>query len=393
MKTLPIISAFLLILCACKEPEEVTPRLPAIRIDDAFVQEGNGGANLSFSVTLDTISAVAITVEYYTREYTAQQGADYSRVSGTLTFAPGNQSQTITVPIIGDEVKEARELMEVYITNPVQATIARSRAIGEIINDDNSQPLAADGYITPETYPDYALVWHDEFDGTTMDPAVYTFEQGNNNGWGNNERQNYTSNNHTLANGKLIIEARNEGTTSAPQYTSSRIITKGKQEFKYGRIDIRAKVPVTQGVWPALWMLGGNIDAVSWPACGEIDIMELIGREPKTVHGTAHYGNNGSDRQYKGGSYLLTGSETFADAFHVFSILWRQDLIAWYLDDQLYFQLSAKDAAPYSFPFNQSFFFLFNVAVGGNWPGYPDATSVFPQQMEIDYVRVFQPNP
>jgi beta-glucanase (GH16 family) len=165
------------------------------------------------------------------------------------------------------------------------------------------------------------------------------------------------------------------------------MITKAKKEFQYGRIDIRARLPYGQGIWPAIWMLGANIDDVGWPRCGEIDIMELVGHLPKVSHGTAHYDVDGWAS--KGSSYALTTGQTFSDEFHVFTIVWEMNRIKWYVDYNKFFELSAQDVGG-TYPFNNPFFFIMNIAVGGNWPGDPDETTVFPQTMEVDYIRVFQ---
>ena len=156
-------------------------------------------------------------------------------------------------------------------------------------------------------------------------------------------------------------------------------------ELQYGRIDIRAKMPKGQGIWPALWMLGANIDQVSWPSCGEIDIMELVGHEPEITHGTVHYNENG--HRFTGGARALTEGD-LSDQFHVYSIVWERDKITWYLDNFEYFNFTRSQTTNY--PFNAPFFFIMNIAIGGNWPGNPDNTTVFPQEMVVDYIRVFE---
>ena len=239
-------------------------------------------------------------------------------------------------------------------------------------------------------YPDLTLVWSDEFNGSALNTGDWTFEIGNgNSGWGNNELQYYRSENTEVSNGFLTIEARKE-VFEGKQYTSSRIITKDKVDLRYGRIDIKAKLPEGQGIWPALWMLGSNIDAVGWPACGEIDIMELVGHVPNEVHGTVHYGPPSPNNLSTGTSFKLNSGK-FSDEFHLFSLVWQENLIQWYVDDQLYFTRNPSDLAD-TWPFNKDFFFIFNVAVGGNWPGSPNGSTVFPQQMVVDYIRVYQPN-
>ncbi len=246
------------------------------------------------------------------------------------------------------------------------------------------------GYTTPASYPGYTLVWADEFDNNALDGNTWKHDTGdgcpNVCGWGNNESIWYQSQNATVSDGFLTIEAREES-AGGYDYTSSRIKTQGTQSFKYGRIDIRAKLPYSKGLWPALWMLGEDINTVGWPACGEIDIMELIGgtNNDGVSHGTGHWDSSGHN--YQGGSYYLSNG-IFADEFHVFSIVWTSNQIQWFVDDNLYYTLDTSTADKTEF--QNPFFFIFNVSVGGNWPGYPDASTVFPQTMVVDYVRVFQ---
>ena len=245
------------------------------------------------------------------------------------------------------------------------------------------------GYSTPENYRGMSLVWRDEFEGHNLNPSDWKHETGGS-GWGNNELQYYQEKNTAVHNGYLIITAEKEN-VGGKNYTSSRIITQGKKEFQYGRVDIRALLPKGQGIWPALWMLGANATTVGWPACGEIDIMEMIGGPGKdnTVHGTAHWDNAGSHASY-GGKLSLDHPKILADEFHVFSILWTPTAITWYLDDVQY---EVIDTTPADLSELQNkFYFIFNVAVGGNWPGNPDATTTFPQRMIVDYVRIFQNN-
>jgi beta-glucanase (GH16 family) len=167
------------------------------------------------------------------------------------------------------------------------------------------------------------------------------------------------------------------------------MITKGRKSFLHGRVDIRAKLPEGQGIWPALWMLGDNIDSIGWPACGEIDIMEMIGHQPGTLYGTMHWGDTA---HHSKGNSLVLSSGKFNDEFHVFSLLWELGSIKLLLDNSEYFTLAKNEVAPDRYPFDEPQFFIFNVAVGGNWPGSPDASTVFPQRMIVDYLRVFQKN-
>jgi beta-glucanase (GH16 family) len=248
---------------------------------------------------------------------------------------------------------------------------------------------------------DYVLIWSDEFNGTALSSANWNIEIGDGTaqgipGWGNNELQYYRTENisfEDFGGGErgLVIEARDDGITVGPDtwnYTSSRIQSKDKAEFAYGRIEARIKMPKGQGIWPAFWMLGHDIDTRPWPASGEIDIVELVGHEPARIHGTIHYGTPYS---YRGNDFTL-GSGDFSDDFHIFAIEWDPGEIRWYVDETLYsLQRSWYSAeAPYPGPFDKPFFLLFNVAVGGNWPGSPDGSKVFPQRMLVDYVRVYQ---
>lgn len=249
-----------------------------------------------------------------------------------------------------------------------------------------SDTISDEGYTTPLEYEGMTLVWNDEFEGDALNTADWTFEIGGH-GWGNNELQFYRQENTTVENGYLTITAKQESYMDR-QYTSSRIITKDKQTFQYGRVDIRAMLPRGQGIWPALWMLGADFPDTQWPACGEIDVMEMIGGSGRenTVHGTVHWDNAG-DHAYYGNDYTLS-SGTFADKFHVFSIIWNESSITWYVDD-VQFNVIDIDVPELS-EFQNEFFFIMNIAVGGNWPGSPDGSTVFPQQMKVDYVRVFQ---
>lgn len=234
----------------------------------------------------------------------------------------------------------------------------------------------------------WELVWSDEFDATTLDASSWTRETGGH-GWGNNELQYYTNRdvNSFLENGHLVIQALEEN-YGGRQYTSARIKSQNKRFFKYGKFEASLKLPYGQGLWPAFWMLGQNIPTVGWPACGEIDIMEMIGgpNRDNTSYGTAHWEDNGQHLQ-SGGNYTLS-SGIFADDFHKFTIIWEYQSIRWYVDDNLFYTLSIT---PFDrTEFHKEFFIILNVAVGGNWPGPPDSSTVFPQRMEIDYVRVYE---
>lgn len=230
----------------------------------------------------------------------------------------------------------------------------------------------------------YTLIWSDEFGGTDLNLNQWTYDIGQGDwGWGNNELQYYTnsSSNVSVDNGYLNITALNEQFGSA-NYTSARIKSKGLFDFTYGRVEARIKVPVGQGLWPAFWMLGANIDNVSWPQCGEIDVMEHINNET-IIHGTHHYNNNGW--QYSGGSVSCDANE-----FQVYSIEWSPLSIQWFLNDVMYYETDISSSSISKEEFHEPFFFLINLAVGGNWPGSPNGATQFPAVMQVDYVRVYQ---
>ena len=230
------------------------------------------------------------------------------------------------------------------------------------------------------------LVWSDEFSTGALDQTKWTYELGGG-GWGNNELETYTNANDNvyMSGGNLVIQAKQTGPNA---YTSGRIITKGKQNFQYGRIDVRAKLPKGKGVWPAIWMLGSDIDQNNWPKCGEIDIMELRGSQPREFLSTMHFGNSTADHRYKGITKVM--SVDLSADFHTYSVVRSKDLLRFYVDGELqpYYQFTGNDASP--FPFNNPFFVILNLAVGGNFDGNPDGSTTFPQQMQVDYVRYYQ---
>jgi len=234
------------------------------------------------------------------------------------------------------------------------------------------------------------LVWSDEFDYVGLpDPEKWNMETGGN-GWGNNELQYYTDSesNAMVDNGVLTITAREES-FGGRDYTSARITTQDKFDFQYGRIEARIKLPYGQGLWPAFWLMGTNVTTVNWPACGEVDIVELVGGSvsggDNTVHATLHWDESGHVEY--GESYSLPFG-IFADDYHVFSAKWDSEVIRAYVDGNEYYVIDITPAALSAFQNN--FFIILNVAVGGNWPGPPNAETTFPQTIEVDYVRVFQ---
>jgi beta-glucanase (GH16 family) len=262
---------------------------------------------------------------------------------------------------------------------------------GPVISND-AKTSNATANATPKAFADYTeLVWSDEFNGSSLDQNNWVYEVKD--VWFNNELQATTNrrDNVTVTGGNLNIIAKPES-YNGRSYTSGRIITKGKKDFVFGRLDVRAKLPKGKGIWPAIWMLGSNDSQVSWPACGEIDIMELRGSTPRVNNSTMHYGSSVATHQYKGTQYTLPSSTPgdFSTDFHTFSCVRGQDKLEFFVDGVSYYTFTPSLVTPYAYPFNNPFYVILNVAVGGDFDGNPDATTVFPQTMQVDYVRFYQ---
>lgn len=254
--------------------------------------------------------------------------------------------------------------------------------------------LPETGYKAPDSYSGYILTWSDEFDGSRLNPDNWNYEIGNidpfgNIGWGNNELQLYRSGNVSVNDGYLTIEAREE---SSGSYTSGRINTRDKQEYQYGRIDVRAALPNQRGMWPAIWMLGENHLESGWPICGEIDIMEAFISGPETanqIKSNAFWGNTFPAPNAPSPPYKLSSGD-FSDEWHVFSLDWDENTLKFFVDGKQHYELIIN--AELGAHFRNKFFFIMNVAVGGNPVPSPDASTILPQRMFIDYIRVYQKN-
>lgn len=239
--------------------------------------------------------------------------------------------------------------------------------------------------------PSGKLLWSDEFngaEGNLPDAAKWTYDLGGN-GWGNQELENYTDKTENAfvdGQGHLVLRALKN---ADGRFTSARLKTQKRFSFTYGQVEARMKLPRGQGLWPAFWMLGNDVDKNGWPACGEVDVMENIGREPVVVHGTVHgpgySGKNGISSQY-----ALPGSPELAAGFHVYAATWAPDRIQFSIDGHVYATVNAQSLPPQAhWVYNHPFFLLLDLAVGGAWPGNPDSTTQFPQDFTIDYVRVY----
>ncbi len=369
----------------CKDGNGAIPAAQFSSADYSFNEDGE----VSVEVDLEFPASNPIPFRYATADGTAVAGNDYESLNGEITFDTGESIKSIPLNVTKDTLREPNEYFYIKLSTAANVEIATTRVM--ILNDDTYISLPSEGYTTPDSYPGYDLSWSDEFEGTTIDEGNWDFDLGDGCpdlcGWGNNELEWYTNSqdNAYVQDGNLIINAIKEN-IGGKGYSSARLKTQGKQNFKYGRVDVRAILPYGKGLWPAIWMLGKNITEVGWPACGEIDIMEIFGGQggDNNVLGTVHWDNANSHASY-GGNLEVTSSN-LKDAYHVYSITWDETFIRWFVDDVEYHVI---DITPGGLSeFHEDFFFLLNIAVGGA-AGAPDAITQFPQYMAVDYVRVF----
>ncbi|MDH3363947.1 MAG: glycoside hydrolase family 16 protein [Gammaproteobacteria bacterium] len=282
-----------------------------------------------------------------------------------------------SAPVVGPPPPPA---VNVNITNPTLTVL------------DNSAISPGDDTLN--------LVWSDEFDGTQLDPEVWFFESGDGSqygipGWGNNELEWYLPDSAELSNGLLIMTARREA-EGGKNYTSARINTRDRLAFRYGRIEARIRLPAGQGLWPAFWLLPQDDTYGSWAASGEIDVMEAVNPAASggnTVYGTLHYGGEWPANDSSGSQYQVSADIT--TEFHDYTLEWDVNEMRWYVDGVLYAMQNSwySSSGAFPAPFDQPFYILLNVAVGGNFPGSPTASTVFPVTMEVDYVRVYSGDP
>jgi len=293
-----------------------------------------------------------------------------------------------------------------FVSTLAGAALIGTTAVSGCVSHTNGERGTAARDVTPagsrevvwslDEY-EWSLTAEDTFD--TIDSSIWSYEVGNGHdegipGWGNSELQYYTAgDNARIEESNLVIEAREEERSDEHgdyEYTSTRMTTQHSLTVESGRVEIDAKLPTGQGIWPALWMLGSDIDEVGWPACGEIDITELVGHEPSTVHGSLH------GPQYSGGAGLSGSYElseaTFADEFHTFSIAWTTDGISWFIDDNRYYTVTRTEieSTHGEWVFDGHFYLIFNIAIGGVWPGAPDETTEFPKQMEVERLSLYE---
>jgi hypothetical protein len=375
------------IFCTCSKKSETNS--PVVSVSDISQNRPDTNSIFRFYIYLNNPAKNQISIDYQTLDGSAIANKDYIPVSGNLKINAGQSEATIDVIVTGDSLRQPYQQFYLQFSNLVNCTMITKQVSATIENDGTYLPTDTSGYTSPLSYPGYLLTWSDEFNSNSIDTNNWNFEIGGG-GWGNNELEYYTGRikNAFQSSGHLVIEATAENYEGS-NYTSARMTSQNKQQFQYGRIDIRAKLPVGQGIWPALWMLGVDFPQVGWPACGETDIMELIGTYPQEIFGTIHWADSTGGNASSGSQFSIASGD-FSMQFHVFSLIWKKDSISLLVDDQVFFNEQAGQVSNGNWPFNNPYFFILNVAVGCNWPGSPAATTTFPEFLFVDYIRVFQ---
>ncbi len=323
-------------------------------------------------------------------------GKDFNPMSGLEVWANGSDISDMVIYTIYDSNDNDKEVnsislsfggtyrVEYYIPETLtnkKATFTRKVIVGTGTRD----------FVYDENNLTYELVWSDEFNGTKLDESNWTYEIGNGSGgWGNNELQYYTNSekNCFIEDGVLNIKAIKENKNNF-KYTSTRIVTRNKADFKYGRFEARMIIPSGRGIWPAFWMMPTKSVYGGWPNSGEIDIMEHVGYDANRIYCTVHnQQGNGGNGQQKGGSKVFN---TIYTEYHVYAVEWFPDAMKFYVDDTLVFTYSPSTRTQANWPYDQEFYMILNVAVGGNWGGARGVDdSIFPQTLKVDYVRVYQ---
>ena len=331
------------------------------------------------------------------------------RSIGTGLFVSADQNRGTWAPLVADRPSISSWEQFTWSDIAGGAFTLRGRATNKFVSADLARaswaPLVSDRTVAntweqftwgavgtqppPGAPPGFSrLVWSDEFTGSTINSANWSFETGGG-GWGNNELENYTNRpeNARISNGVLVIEARRES-FGGSAYTSARMKTQGKQSFGINTwVEARIDAPEGQGIWPAFWMLGNSISTVGWPSCGEIDIMEIQGQNPAKNFGTIHWADQNGNHASFGG--IFNSSSSLTAGFHTYAISRTASSIKWYVDRVQYAEANISGGINSTSEFQGPFFILLNVAVGGNFVGSPDGTTVFPQQMQVDWVRVW----
>lgn len=374
---------FLAISCS-KDDEMGTPTVKLLPRND---KEGsNQNKILDVRVRLNHPTNLPVTVSYSTVDSTARSYKDFIPVDSTLVFNPGETEQTINIQLISDKVTEFTEGFGLRISRVENALGAFQYLPITIYDDDfNNVIPATDGFISKDTIEGMQLMFADEFSGTYVNPYIWAYNSPDGTWADQIQQYTYSDDNLKVENGLLKITALQKGS----DYTSAGINTMSTISFKYGLLQVRAKMPKGTGLWPSIWMLGKAYSKWGWPNCGEIDIATLNGRQPSQMLGSVDYYLGGD--VLKEGHYDLYGvDDSFADEFHVFSILWQPGQINWYVDNHPYMKFD-KATLGETWPFDEPFWMVISLAVGGTRVGSPDAGTQFPQTMEVDYIRYYMP--
>lgn len=371
--------------CNLGRVEEGSPTVKILPRNDTEGSNKNKILNVKFS--LSPPSKLPVTVTFSTVDSTAKAGKDFIPITdGKIVFNPGETIKSADVELISDTITEYTEQFKLQITK-VENALGTGQSLTITISDDDFPKitLASDGYISSRSIPGLNLIFDDEFNDTSLNIYSWNYNLGATQ-W-RQQLQSYTfsDQNIFLSQGKLNLTARING----HDYSSAGINTLNLFRIKYGLIQVRAKMPEGTGLWPSIWLLGTTFDGSNWPLCGEIDIATLRGQAPGQILGSVIYflaSSQSRERNYT----LPNFQDTFSKQFHVFSILWQEDQIDWYVDNHKYMGLNQAEIGN-GWPFNQSFWFNISLAVGGSLVGPPDMTTRFPQTMQIDYVRYYTP--
>ncbi|MEE9349154.1 MAG: sialate O-acetylesterase [Flavobacteriaceae bacterium] len=397
------------------EPEHNVTKAISFKPDAVLINLPSNDANLEFSIKeqLDNYTKMTNALDKAGIKYwiSTTQGRNFSKEKrkaqqimkdstdtrygrNTLDFWKGfaNWNGTIKEKYDSGDGVHMNDLAHKYLFEEVWD----KDVLGTILDARAGIKRKDSAYTSPKEYKNYHLVWEDDFNGDKLNKKSWTHELGNGCprlcGWGNNEKVWYRPENSVIDNGILTMNVKKDKEQEG-YWSSSRIITSNKVNFKMGRIDVRAKLPETRGLWPAIWLLGQNRAEIGWPKCGELDIMEEVGHMPFRVRGTTIFPDSKKKTQFIGEKFELQHSK-FSDDFHVFSIVWDEKGIQYLVDNKTYYNKTYVELGvpKNDNPFLKPMFLILNCAVGGNLPKNPDYTSVFPQTFEIDYVRYFQEN-
>jgi hypothetical protein len=382
------------IFTGCERDPFDLNHLPEIRLQPVSVVEGDQLPDLyPYPIRLEKPCAVDLVMYCSSQAISAVAGEDYIDLNDEPVSMPAGQTYLeIPLGILGDTLMEFTEQFEISIQYDYQGVNRSARAVITIENDDYIHPkLNTDGYTTSLQYPGMKLIWHDEFDQGQINSDHWNYDAPNafpmNCGGSDDEIGRYTGDiDHlTVRDGKLFLSASYDPETGI--YRSTRVNTKEKVNIRYGRIDFRAKLAPGNGLASSLLLLGKEAD---WPTGGEIDVLKMAGKDCSSIYCSLVY-EEGSVKTFEKKSSLPDPSSDLTGYFHLYTLLWEEDRITWLLDYIPYYSVN-RETFPDEYIFNHEFFLKINLAVGGNFAGMPDAATEFPASMEIDYVRVYQPD-